>query len=852
MRIIYNQDYLFKGFPDEKIPIYLDRIIEFSKAIDKSGGFITKSIIDQFKLKKMKGTETIFKFYLGNDGTRCLLKYEDSDPQVFQSEPGIVLLRATYHEDQGKYGKALDKKYINYEKYILLEDEEIEGNDLDFDEYLGRNYMRTIYIPQNISNHELIKKMEELDGRVVYKLSIKQKESLQTIGPICLLGCAGSGKTLVEVSKALKNSHANIKQAYFTFTPMLRDVAKEIYDKYASMNGIIGQTNFYCIKDQMLKVLDLRETQYFSFERYMMWYRSNRFESKYKWLKEIGAVDLWTEIRGIIKGFVGNDCVRILELPKVEEVISKQTFEHLTNEGIIKKKAHHHHTYVVLKSEEFYEFVKAKMDLKLNKFIMQQDLESTILDEYSYIENMNIKYSQYSIEVKKQIYNFVKEHYQPHLEDKHERKYDDNDLARMYAKGIVDGLIDKIDYVFIDELQDLTEMQVYALIKLAVDPKNVFMSGDVSQIINPNFFRLGRIGAIFRNLFNTNLNKNLILDENYRNSESIVDITKHLLDIRQEKLGTYSEDIKEESKELEKRVGLPFFIDIAKEEFLPVLSTWIDVPRVAIIVATEDTKKIISKKFNIKRKTNIYTVQEVKGQEFEKIITFNIISEHKEHWQEIMSGEVDKGSEFVTKYKYFFNLLYVAITRGKNNLFMFEEESNLSIVQEIIHLFEPLKDRIEKVMDLKEYDSEENRKKQAEQLFKEQDYERARTYYLQLDDKRSAAICTGLTHLQKGNYHEGVMILYQFKEYHKKAFEYTNDSSLLFMKIILGFKTKLLDIERISTILGDREMNRMLSKLNPKKTIYYHLYDDLIDVMTTIHNHRFSKKYNIIKEKMHA
>ena len=104
----------------------------FSKAIDQSGGIISKSVIDQFKLKKDERYETIFKFYLGNDGTRCLLKYESSDPQIFQSEAGIVLLRAVYHDDQSKYGKALDKKYINYEKYILLENDSIEGNDLDF------------------------------------------------------------------------------------------------------------------------------------------------------------------------------------------------------------------------------------------------------------------------------------------------------------------------------------------------------------------------------------------------------------------------------------------------------------------------------------------------------------------------------------------------------------------------------------------------------------------------------------------------------------------------------------------------------------------------------------------------
>ena len=123
--------------------------------------------------------------------------------------------------------------------------------------------MRTLHIPQNISNQELIKKMSEIDGRVIYKLSSKQQETLDTNGPICLLGCAGSGKTLVEVSKALKNSHANINQAYFTFTPMLKDVAKEIYEKYSSMNGINGHTEFHCIKDHMLSVLDLREKSIF-------------------------------------------------------------------------------------------------------------------------------------------------------------------------------------------------------------------------------------------------------------------------------------------------------------------------------------------------------------------------------------------------------------------------------------------------------------------------------------------------------------------------------------------------------------------------------------------------------------
>ena len=157
---------------------------------------------------------------------------------------------------------------------------------------------------------------------------------------------------------------------------------------------------------------------------------------------------MWTEIRGIIKGFVGNDCVRILELPNIENIVDKETFEYLLSEGLIKKKTNHQHTYVVHKSEDFYEIVKNKVDLKLNKFVMEQDLNSTMLDEYSYIDSMNYKYTQYSKETKKLIYNFVKEHYQPHLEKENDKKYDDNDLARMYASGIINQLIDKIDFCF--------------------------------------------------------------------------------------------------------------------------------------------------------------------------------------------------------------------------------------------------------------------------------------------------------------------------------------------------------------------------------------------------------------------
>jgi len=354
-------------------------------------------------------------------------------------------------------------------------------------------------------------------------------------------------------------------------------------------------------------------------------------------------------------------------------------------------------------------------------------------------------------------------------------------------------------------------------------------------------------------IFGIDLNKDLVLDENYRNSESIVDISRMLLDIRRKTLGTYSEDIEEVSREIEKRIGMPFFVNTTDDQFLLILSTWIDIPRVAIIVASEETKRRISKHFRIRKETNIYTVQEVKGQEFEKIITYNIISEHRDEWDEIMSGRITKGSELVTRYKYYFNLLYVAITRGKNNLFMFESEKGLPILKEISHLFESLSQNIENVMNLKEYDTEENRLHQAQMHFKSEDYDRARTYYLQLDDKKMGAVCTGHSLIHKGKYLEGVQHLYQFPEYYDKAFQYTNTKELVLFHMILGDKTKKLTTEQISKILGTRTLMQMLTPYENRKEIHNRLLYDAIYLMTKIHTYRFTTNINKIKgEKEYA
>lgn len=845
MRIIYNDELLFKGIQLDIKKRLLNRIFEFSKSVMHRKHITHSDIINQFKIKKMKGTSNIFKFYLP-EGYRCLIQYEEKDNQIFDDDPGIILLRVTDHDNQGKIGVQLDGKYLNYENFIAFDQDELVGNDEDFTSYLGHHFMKTFIVEEFINNEDLIQKMLAFDGRAIYKLSEQQMLPLTSEGPTFLLGCAGSGKTLVEVSKALKNAHFDIKQAYFTFTPMLKEVAEEIYTNYSRMHGIVGDTRFYTVKDYMLDILQLNKNQYLSFDMYLNWYKTNKYESKYAFLRDLGSIDLWIEIRGMLKGFMGHEGLRTLELHEIEKHIEKDAFEYLLNEEIITKKKNTHALYMIDKVETFHETLHSNLFNQLNIYYESIMLESPLIDKTSYLDKVKFKYSQYDEQTKKLIYDFVSTVYQKYLIENH--LFDDNDLARMLIYQMRESQGIPFDYILIDEVQDLTELQIYALSKQVKHKKNILMSGDVSQIINPNFFRQGRIGVLFRNLFDTHLNKDLVLDENYRNSQTIVEVSKTLLEIRQETLGKYSEDIQETSREIEKKDGLPFYVEADKEDIKDILRLWIDVPKVVIVVASEKTKQDLKKHYGLKNQTNIYTVHEIKGQEFDKIFLYNIISEHKDAWDMIMSKKIDKGSDYVTRYKYYFNLFYVAFTRAKFNVFLYEDNPNQHIIEKLIHHFEIIKDNLNQIMNLDQYDTIEHRLSQAEIHFKNQDYERAKTFYLQLDNKKMATICVGHIHLVKGNYLKAFEVLYKFRNYYETIYNYANQKDTHLYYVLAGYKLKKLSIDQIIRVLDSHSVMdsyHKLSKNNDK--LKQLLFEDSFELFNMIQVKKFDQKINEVK-----
>ena len=836
MIIIYNPKRLFSKAPKHLLNDIIKTIHSLAEDIAETNQ-INQNVIKKYNIDKITSTKDVFKFYLP-EGYRCLFRYQNFDDEIFEGESVIVLYEIVDHDSQGKKGRnlVLETDSSTFTKVETLEN---ETNDL-FDDGIQNKFMHKIHIPTHISFDDFLAHFQHPDKQTLYPLSENQRKALDDQGPILLLGCAGSGKTLVLISRALKESQHGGRQGYFTFTKMLQESASKIYHKYQDAKGIDGEVEFFVIKDFMLDQLGILETQYFSFERYLYWYQQNRFDQKYKWLRDVGPIDLWIEIRGLIKGYAGNECLRVKTIDDPYKYLSKTDLKELKASGILKKLSHSYMQYEVTNEKELFKYLEDPSH-SLRRYLHKIDRDTALMSRTDYVKSMYDKYTEYDQETRKSIYDFVENVYEPYLHSHEKRLYDDNDLARMLIKSIEHRHIKKMDYVYIDEIQDLTEMQIIALAKLSEHSNDVFMSGDVSQIINPTFFKKGRIGLIFRNRFNTDLNQNLVLDENYRNSQAIVEITRQLLSIRQDIFGEYSEDIKERSTRLDKAEGIPYMLDIDQETVIEQIRLWVNVPKVAVIVASEKTKQDLLERFSIKGQTNIYTVQEIKGQEFDKTILYNILTEHNLAWTDIMNKNIEKTRDIINRHRYYFNLFYVSLTRSIDNVFLYENHKDLAIYEAIKEDFEILDSNLELLMDIDHYDSVEERRKQAKLHFKNEDYERARTYFLQLNDRYNAAICTGHIYINQGRYLEGVMHLYQFKKYHEKAYQYTNNKELLLFKILLGYRTRNLEISEIASILKEKTL---ISLLNPfkKAKIYPRLLLDTLKINDQLYKHIINKE----------
>jgi hypothetical protein len=309
------------------------------------------------------------------------------------------------------------------------------------------------------------------------------------------------------------------------------------------------------------------------------------------------------------------------------------------------------------------------------------DKEYLSAEEYM---NLGIKQSVFLQHEREQVYALFEKYLKFLAENNY---YDTNIISYKwlsYCKR-------EYDFIVIDEVQDITNVQLYLILKTLKNPTNFIICGDSNQVVHPNFFSWSHIKTLFykENFKAQDLH---ILHTNYRNSPEITQLANTLLKIKNARFGS----IDKESTYLIDPVSaikgdVMFYEDIPgiKDELNRKTKTS---TKFAVLVMTSEEKAEARKYFQTPL---IFSVQEAKGLEYENIILVNFISNNEREFFEISNGVEekiigedihysrarDKTDKSLDTYKFFINSLYVAITRAIRNFYIIESSKNHALLR---------------------------------------------------------------------------------------------------------------------------------------------------------------------------
>lgn len=299
--------------------------------------------------------------------------------------------------------------------------------------------------------------------------------------------------------------------------------------------------------------------------------------------------------------------------------------------------------------------------------------------------SLGVKQSIFSREQREQVYPIF-ERYLSFLDQ--QGYYDVNILSYHYLPKVKQIY----DYIVIDEVQDMTNIQLKLALSSLKTSGNFLLSGDANQIVHPNFFSWSKIKTLFYKDKQAEYNIYRILTTNYRNSQWVTDLSNKLLQIKNARLGsidkesTYLVDTKSAEKG---EVHLLTDKDSSKKDLNAKTQ---QSTRFAVLVMNNQDKQEARKFF---KTPLVFSIQEAKGLEYENIILYNFVSAYRQEFAEITRGvdsgifekelrymrASDKEDKDLEVYKFFINSLYVAFTRAIRNLYLVEKNHNHRLFQ---------------------------------------------------------------------------------------------------------------------------------------------------------------------------
>jgi hypothetical protein len=259
--------------------------------------------------------------------------------------------------------------------------------------------------------------------------------------------------------------------------------------------------------------------------------------------------------------------------------------------------------------------------------------------------------------------------------------------ANLVAQGYLAECPPRYDAVVVDEVQDITPVQLALILRALKKPEHFLLCGDSNQIVHPNFFSWARVKTLFFHSQQPATQAIRILHANYRNSPEITEVANRLLKVKHQRFGSID---KESNYLVESVSALPGQVlllpdkDAVKRDLDQKTRQSV---RFAVLVLRDEHKEEARQFF---KTPLIFSIHEAKGLEYENVIAYRFISGERASFLECAAGvrpadleddlldyarARDKSDKSLECYKFFVNALYVAITRAVRCLYLIEGDT---------------------------------------------------------------------------------------------------------------------------------------------------------------------------------
>lgn len=607
-------DNIFKG-------IQLDR--NFLKGMSPEGqqefrkSFIAKLLrVQQALLGNHRSADNKLRFIRRHNGTGVLKnRLGKKRMTMFFKDQILTFLLMSNHDLQMKdihrfNGREAGMVYYDLQEFIQRlgsYDSQHERYGMSFSEYICQPAKYVLDTDQRAV----------LDlGRCVLNLSI--------------IGNAGAGKSLIGLEWLIKEFYEQKHSSlYLTMSPNLtytlgyefNKVAKE-HDWQHLDEQVTVKTTFQFMKEFAKKVRPNIPDRAFldsnqSWEVFKSFWQKNvdwesfwsRAEMGYEYRNEATTIEsAWRNIHGFIKGAIPEE-TKLDALQLIKPSISRRELHRL--------------------------FAK---------------------EDKGYHTNISDKW----IEALYKVFNMYQEYLREHS------LLDDNDVARIVikAKG---SRKSGFHSAFIDECQDLTQIQLLAIFSMLKDTQSVRMASDRCQMVQPTYFRESNMRTL-ANSYKKALGKRIdedgirahVLHYNYRSSKYVIDFQNYLVQVFRDKdiLSLKQNELQDIKTPVTARKGLvPIWIRSAsgnKQALTNALWNQVNSVDLQLILSRRGTAT--QQEFGLNGRL-IMDVLTCKGMEYSSVLMYNVLT--------------DMYHDRAMAWKYF----YVAATRSSDVLIIYDDVS---------------------------------------------------------------------------------------------------------------------------------------------------------------------------------